>query len=172
MRGEYMCGAINELTFQGSPPHARGIHFLPKNTLKFDGITPACAGNTLFDSSVGRLLRDHPRMRGEYPTKSLCVLSCLGSPPHARGIRATNMTKNPLLGITPACAGNTCSNPVNQSSRRDHPRMRGEYDALVASEIVEKGSPPHARGIPDTKTQKWQQAGITPACAGNTCKFA
>ena len=66
MRGEYMCGAINELTFVGSPPHARGIRHSCSTRSLWTGITPACAGNTELEALRDLDARDHPRMRGEY----------------------------------------------------------------------------------------------------------
>ena len=111
----------------GSSPHARGA---PSNRM-----------NSAYS------LWDHPRMRGEHPTRRMLCRSPLGSSPHARG--------------APACATSWCR------PTRDHPRMRGEHVAEVldgqrrdgiipacagstrhldADEYEAEGSSPHARG--------------------------
>jgi len=127
MRGEYFASVVN---------HDIAI-----------GITPACAGNTLWCFLFDDGKRDHPRMRGEYLRESAYTQERQGSPPHARGIRKA--TDAPWLseGITPACAGNTMSPVRSWRKRRDHPRMRGEYAWKPDRGISIQGSPPHARGI-------------------------
>ena len=148
MRGEYGKPFILQPFHKGSPPHARGIR-------------PSSSRGWL-------MVRDHPRMRGEYFAKKSFLCCGSGSPPHARGILEKYIKLCRLDGITPACAGNTCFNQRFYPLKRDHPRMRGEYFDENKKVIVEQGSPPHARGI-HCKTQDavlW--FGITPACAGNT----
>ena len=79
------CSRNHRADFQlGSPPHARGIRLSSQAHETRDH--PRMRGEYPVSIFCGATVRDHPRMRGEYPTKSLCVLSCLGSPPHARGI--------------------------------------------------------------------------------------
>ena len=67
MRGEYRNTIQTKFSTSGSPPHARGILHVIADNLHYGGITPACAGNTLFCNSIPSGSRDHPRMRGEYP---------------------------------------------------------------------------------------------------------
>ena len=69
MRGEYKCWRWQSWSKPGSPPHARGILIAGMPKIASSGITPACAGNTLQDTRCGSLVRDHPRMRGEYCTR-------------------------------------------------------------------------------------------------------
>ena len=87
LRGEYEEKGEEFDPSEGSPPLARGIRSESELLLRQPGITPACAGNT--DSIIvePQTLRDHPRLRGEYP-HNLYILF-------------------PALWITPACAGNT-----------------------------------------------------------------
>ena len=66
-------------------------------------------------------------MRGEYTKKFYEAVCCVGSPPHARGIRAVIAVDSVHQGITPACAGNTFFIIFSKSKLWDHPRMRGEY---------------------------------------------
>ena len=66
MRGEYYISIAVRSAVLGSPPHARGIRFLPAAHSRKRGITPACAGNTSFLRNANNVIWDHPRMRGEY----------------------------------------------------------------------------------------------------------
>ena len=96
------------------------------------------------------VLRDHPRIRGEYDECQPCFVDSVGSPPHTRGILHFPSDCNTLagspphtrgilfisiyffvhLGITPAYAGNTLfSDKLNQNPY-NHPRIRGEYILL------------------------------------------
>ena len=91
----------------GSPPLARGILFNRDAKIHGRGITPACAGNTKHGSAAESLPWDHPRLRGEYYIKEESFPESKGSPPLARGILDIINRKYLLIGITPACAGNT-----------------------------------------------------------------
>ena len=92
----------------------------------------------------------------------------MGSPPLARGILLISSITIAVLGITPACAGNTNLCDPTIPGFRDHPRLRGEYGYCAANVGYSTGSPPLARGIPPMLYGKVIIKGITPACAGNT----
>ena len=65
MRGE-KSETSNENEFViGSPPHARGKGVMCFNKLIVIRITPACAGKSMTVGAGGKVLWDHPRMRGE-----------------------------------------------------------------------------------------------------------
>ena len=147
MRGEYRTPKPRNGSRLGSPPHARGILANLPDSGSETGITPACAGNTIRSRNTTGISRDHPRMRGEYPSARAFPRNTVGSPPHARGIHKPQLKYDAILGITPACAGNTVKFSVPLSHLRDHPRMRGEYAICVIHICRIKGSPPHARGI-------------------------
>ena len=87
LRGEYFIYSLYCFLFLGSPPLARRILYSDGLTRLFDGITPACAGNTELKHYSENRKRDHPRLRGEYS----CIFNCngagRGSPPLARGIQ-------------------------------------------------------------------------------------
>ena len=86
LRGEYANTNVSMMGETGSPPLARGI---PKTGDAVDlkqGITPACAGNTVCVVSVSSEQKDHPRLRGEYIVFLNVSALDLGSPPLARGI--------------------------------------------------------------------------------------
>ena len=148
MRGEHPGnnGLGNHHT--GSSPHARGTPHTLRNGEKVMGIIPACAGNTRFPAVIGRLTRDHPRMRGEHFTKIVGDLGTQGSSPHARGTPSLVLFCRRSAGIIPACAGNTVLWGV--------PKLIG------------LGSSPHARGTPGVSAIGRPGTGIIPACAGNT----
>ena len=132
------------------------------------GITPACAGNTVFLLELPCSARDHPRLRGEYQLEHGCEIALQGSPPPARGIQPRWRFTKCSTGITPACAGNTFHCVAFTSACWDHPRLRGEYLLDKVQFIPVTGSPPPARGIHILITHSPFPSGITPACAGNT----
>ena len=148
MRGEYRMKSLQNFLRLGSPPHARGIPPCDYSAVWYSGITPACAGNTLSFRPMPEVLRDHPRMRGEYLSFHFSSSFFSGSPPHARGILRISEKNINRPGITPACAGNTLNVSGLTTQDRDHPRMRGEYFQIPAGATAQVGSPPHARGIP------------------------
>ena len=92
----------------------------------------------------------------------------MGSPPLARGILNQKHMCSDFSGITPARAGNTFTTEERQSDGRDHPRSRGEYTTSEKHSISALGSPPLARGIPETPAPEPETGRITPARAGNT----
>ena len=152
----------------GSPPLARGIRRISRWGKRSTGITPACAGNTTSGQTVITAVWDHPRLRGEYSALDALNLFGVGSPPLARGILGNELTPLWKTGITPACAGNTKRLRDNLVSRRDHPRLRGEYSKVRVTNQSHSGSPPLARGIHARGDHREPHSGITPACAGNT----
>ena len=86
LRGEYMLPSSETYVRLGSPPLARGIPKRAINTIVVSGITPACAGNTRQRTREAELVRDHPRLRGEYLFGKWIIAELVGSPPLARGI--------------------------------------------------------------------------------------
>ena len=46
--------------------------------------------------------------------------------------------------------------------------MRGEDVAELIGGEGHAGSPPHARGRRESHLRRWEESGITPACAGKT----
>ena len=93
------------------------------------------------------VLRDHPRLRGEYNDWNTDKATEQGSPPLARGIPLYLSDEDKEMGITPACAGNTTMEATLQLGIRDHPRLRGEYESIKGETAGKMGSPPLARGI-------------------------
>ena len=70
-------------------------------------ITPACAGNRKSQAFARLLLQDHPRVCGEQSSGPHIMELRIGSPPRVRGTDDGFVDKTELVGITPACAGNS-----------------------------------------------------------------
>ena len=168
MRGEHVSAWAREAREWGSPPHARGAHFLSLPISRRNRITPACAGSTAAPRAGRTQVEDHPRMRGEHEIQRMEAEAQVGSPPHARGALLDAGTGNQPTGITPACAGSTGCVGRPRRSAEDHPRMRGEHGFIDRIAIEAKGSPPHARGARLRLLNYRTSLGITPACAGST----
>ena len=160
----------------GSSPHARGTRN-SMNEWGYDGgiipacagnTIPACAGNTYPCSRKYSAYRDHPRMRGEHSHTAWKVCAMPGSSPHARGTPTVGKSNIDLLGIIPACAGNTTAAQTSAALAGDHPRMRGEHSDDWRTVTLSLGSSPHARGTPSSASLTVSSHGIIPACAGNT----
>ena len=168
MRGEYTRRDCQRTLKRGSPPLARGVLSECAFLVLAQRITPACAGSTQLRQLDPTSSRDHPRLRGEYLHFFQRSLRNLGSPPLARGVRS--LSKGVIHGsrITPACAGSTDAISIARQSKKDHPRLRGEYKNNFPPTITEAGSPPLARGVQLLKLCAQMQSGITPACAGST----
>ena len=118
--GEHYGLAWRVLDAQGSSPRVRGTQLLLRVLERragiipaCAGIIPACAGNTRPPSTCRRCSRDHPRVCGEHPSPPFGSLRRLGSSPRVRGTQEHPRTCGDLLGIIPACAGNTsCAAPT------------------------------------------------------------
>ena len=109
MRGEHLEPLSVASSLAGSSPHARGAHLPVNRAGVLVGIIPACAGSTMTRFPTRRSGRDHPRMRGEHATISLCGGQAEGSSPHARGAHRRPERRDSEDGIIPACAGSTSS---------------------------------------------------------------
>ena len=155
-------------TDTGSSPLSRGIPKGDYENAIADRIIPALAGNTEFLLPASGTNSDHPRSRGEYVAWRLCITFRRGSSPLSRGIRMTGACGWIWLRIIPALAGNTYNAKVEEFSKRDHPRSRGEYDVWQTWGYGVRGSSPLSRGIPPVTVTPHPLAGIIPALAGNT----
>ena len=172
MRGEHITGQLLPALQPGSSPHARGTPRVTLKSITPSGIIPACAGNTRSRTARRSRTGDHPRMRGEHMPVGWKLAVSLGSSPHARGTPSVAGITTVLIGIIPACAGNT-GYPIAIARRRwDHPRMRGEHITYGVEGANSQGSSPHARGTRRMAVDLPYGEGIIPACAGNTAFMA
>ena len=91
----------------GSPPRVRGTVDTDEIDIRHMRITPACAGNRARRSYLNACFRDHPRVCGEQWHITMICQTCVGSPPRVRGTVNVLPCLFLLMGITPACAGNS-----------------------------------------------------------------
>ena len=136
------------------------------------GIIPARAGFTGRTLLLLSTLRDHPRSRGVYSSKSCTRRVNAGSSPLARGLPDGACGEGADLGIIPARAGFTQEPHQHASSRPDHPRSRGVYTSPPCTRTMSSGSSPLARGLRGPTVQNSGRRGIIPARAGFTCRGA
>ena len=87
----------------------RGVPIEKSYFFRFFGITPACAGSTFLRATVPDPSGDHPRVCGEYDRWAVNIFGKWGSPPRVRGVLEFLSLARLNVGITPACAGSTCS---------------------------------------------------------------
>ena len=95
--------------FEGSPPRMRGKAPARIAEMMLSRITPACAGKSLPAVLKCPPTRDHPRVCGEKPLQSSVNCTMEGLPPRMRGKVISSLQCDFLSGITPACAGKSCS---------------------------------------------------------------
>ena len=152
----------------GSPPRARGRRRQGPVRRGCHGLTPACAGTTMWSLPVRPLSWAHPRVRGDDKMASCAESGATGSPPRARGRPGRVDQLRPGQGLTPACAGTTSPSSWRRRRWRAHPRVRGDDD--TADEMIEDldGSPPRARGRREPPHRVVGRERLTPACAGTT----
>ena len=79
-----------------------------------------------------------------------------------------DQTRGEVLGLIPAHAGKTATDPYSRETLAAHPRSRGEngYDQLA--EAAGNGSSPLTRGKPDLREVRGTLARLIPAHAGKT----
>ena len=152
----------------GSSPLTRGAHSLDELPEVAGGIIPAYAGSTELLLSNAWDARDHPRLRGEHRESALPENHVLGSSPLTRGARVHCEAHGLGCGIIPAYAGSTNAKLMPCTSRRDHPRLRGEHARKSTSFTVPSGSSPLTRGALLAMGNNGGIVGIIPAYAGST----
>ena len=167
-RGEYHPCILAHPRGQGSSPLSRGIHWGWPRGASLRRIIPALAGNTDPTRTPPTPSPDHPRSRGEYPSRWFPGRVWSGSSPLSRGIPDAVVVTTQPVRIIPALAGNTWAYDRSWNVRRDHPRSRGEYAKVEGLFARENGSSPLSRGIPRTCAAGGRPGRIIPALAGNT----
>ena len=110
----------------GSPPRVRGKGCGFSGFFDLLGITPACAGKSMYRTTETPWSRDHPRVCGEKRQQHYILWSLSGSPPRMRGKVLLRSGPDAWGRITPAYAGkrHVCSAPCKDTG--DHPRVCGE----------------------------------------------
>ena len=167
-RGEYSLSIRPAPCEYGSSPLSRGIPSLNARRAHRFRIIPALAGNTRALRPGRRSRTDHPRSRGEYPTRSHGPGTRTGSSPLSRGILDALGHLLDCGGIIPALAGNTVEGDAVADGGLDHPRSRGEYRQGQGRMMRPRGSSPLSRGILFLDLERGEFPRIIPALAGNT----
>ena len=152
----------------GSSPRVRGTPVHGVEQISRGGIIPACAGNTRVVEVAAGLVGDHPRVCGEHCAVSFAWAASVGSSPRVRGTQCERQFIAAVLGIIPACAGNTIWLIRAPYTDRDHPRVCGEHYGRYSLPTASVGSSPRVRGTPTAVPTSRRRLGIIPACAGNT----
>ena len=112
--------------------------------------------------------RDHPRSRGENREGAENLTPTEGSSPLTRGKPRVSKPAGKAKGIIPAHAGKTQTGAAVRSTRRDHPRSRGENLEPFGDDGGRRGSSPLTRGKPYGFATVEVTQGIIPAHAGKT----
>ena len=169
--GEKALSTFSSRKNSGSPPRVRGKGVWYLIVMLFAGITPAYAGKSSTATLAAHSTGDHPRVCGEKTSHKLLCSPVMGSPPRVRGKVISSLQCDFLSGITPAYAGKRCVYSAQNQSLRDHPRVCGEKTKLDKRNVATKGSPPRMRGKVSNVQSLANRSGITPACAGKSCRL-
>ena len=152
----------------GSSPLARGKLQLLLVQARGAGLIPARAGKTSRGLIGARVMRAHPRSRGENVNPPDCVVCHSGSSPLARGKRVRAASDRRRGGLIPARAGKTSPARAGAASARAHPRSRGENAVTTPIAGTQAGSSPLARGKRTGLCRLLRRTGLIPARAGKT----
>ena len=168
IRGEHNKEIPAPAARPGSSPHTRGAPDPASRPDPPGRIIPAYAGSTLRSSPRLKLLRDHPRIRGEHVRAMDANGLAHGSSPHTRGARMGRVHDPRRRRIIPAYAGSTTATAPLARKGRDHPRIRGEHQPTHDTPATTRGSSPHTRGARIGSAAPATSVGIIPAYAGST----
>ena len=136
-----LCGEKKNLrlaptTAIGSPPPMRGKGPDKRRTALVQGITPAYAGKSNAGTSAINNRKDHPRLCGEKISWIISGMLMSGSPPPMRGKVHDTADKAKELGITPAYAGKSFAEWIDEQGEEDHPRLCGEKYPTAVSQVA------------------------------------
>ena len=152
----------------GSSPLTRGKQLRVVGDANDDGLIPAHAGKTGHLVGTSRQQWAHPRSRGENAQRPCDVRPAEGSSPLTRGKPLRGLLGAGSQGLIPAHAGKTIPSRVSNSSRRAHPRSRGENFRDHNDSGNPRGSSPLTRGKRFRVGAAHPGQGLIPAHAGKT----
>ncbi len=107
-------------------------------------------------------------MRGEQRRNPETGWPSSGPSPRARGAGRQRGAREFGGGTIPACAGSRTPQMRGRSSRRDHPRVRGEQLRSGDDTGTHTGPSPRARGADGVPTWSVIVTRTIPACAGSS----
>ena len=131
-------------------------------------LIPAHAGKTANSPDSRPARPAHPRSRGENFAGLKGKVSSAGSSPLTRGKPEAVEVRTLRRGLIPAHAGKTRQPSWADSTRRAHPRSRGENEKLQVLSDREHGSSPLTRGKPSGTWYHFLVPRLIPAHAGKT----
>ena len=165
----FTCSARTKIAL-GSPPRVREKQLILQFINYTSRITPASAGKTFFYHVAMVDVQYRPHVCGKNFPSNFQATPVPGSLPRMREKRELEAEMTSYLGITPAYAGKTIKCYRLYSLNRDHPRVCGKNCVWFIFMLDKPGSPPHMREKPCQNNKDADCTGITPACAGKTCK--
>ena len=115
-----------------------------------------------------RLIKAHPRSRGENGRESNPALHSPGSSPLTRGKRRPDRILGYVAGLIPAHAGKTLVSGDLHELTGAHPRSRGENRSCDEVGATRTGSSPLTRGKRQGRPSFLPKEGLIPAHAGKT----
>ena len=116
---------------RGSSPLTRGKRRVGVVCLPLVWLIPAHAGKTEVVGLRMRLLRAHPRSRGENALAGETIVRVPGSSPLTRGKHVPGVRGPRVRGLIPAHAGKTSEAEAFCDSSWAHPRSRGENQVAL-----------------------------------------
>ena len=153
---------------RGSSPLTRGKPVSGAAPHAAAGLIPAHARKTSTRGNCPSATWAHPRSRGENLASEGESAQDAGSPPLTRGKRQQAGLTLDVLGLIPAHAGKTTSSSASPTTRRAHPRSRGENTSWTRRPAGATGSSPLTRGKPPFPVIGRFLLGLIPAHAGKT----
>ena len=131
--------------YGGSPPRVRSRRYLCSLTCNIEGITSACAEQTVAGFGEARTCQDHLRVCGADSWMLRGLRMVLGSPPRVRSRRCRRRARRGLRGITSACAEQTPGDTGQPDADGDHLRVCGADATRCCCATLTLGSPPRVR---------------------------
>ena len=168
MRGENEQGTKTISHQPGTSPRARGKHLHLQPWLAVNRNIPACAGKTRHRNLTTLSMREHPRVRGENVVDNTKAEKEAGTSPRARGKLMCFSSHFRDRGNIPACAGKTRKTLPGRTTKREHPRVRGENIKAYSRYFWLRGTSPRARGKHYLNGDCPPGKRNIPACAGKT----
>src|SRR5699024_8781113 len=144
--GEHLPVTTIFVSVMGSSPLMRGApsgRFYQGVRL---GLIPAHAGSTNLNRPRPEPLPAHPRSCGERLGKPTELVIQAGSSPLMRGAQILDDLIEGNMGLIPAHAGSTDSNPIVRRANTAHPRSCGEHGSVSINVRSLDGSSPLMRG--------------------------
>ena len=127
---------------------------------------PACAGEPIILSPVGRRWRVYPRVCGGTSALEMSRLYSCGLSPRVRGNPSSIASSRTLPGSIPACAGEPSQYPHRRYAGEVYPRVCGGTVVVRQSRVSEGGLSPRVRGNHYCRKPQRAAARSIPACAG------